>query len=99
MNHFQPTAPHQWSDTPTPSIYGQTVVSGVTFASFGSTQCPVGRNVAITSSSRIAEEADAWRPLILRNIELLGVEAESKVFFAKTDPVWINQGKMCKEDS
>ncbi len=89
---LQPTYPHYWSDTPTPSIYGQTVISGVTFASFGSTLCPVGRNVAITSSGRNAEDADAWHPVILRNIELIAVETDSKLFFVKTDPRWINQG-------
>jgi hypothetical protein len=52
----------------------------------------VGRNVAITSSARNAEEADAWHPVILHNIELVDVETDSKVFFAKTEPKWINQG-------
>jgi hypothetical protein len=89
---FQPTYPHTWIDTPTPSIYGQTVISGVAFAAFGSTSCQVGRNVAITSTGRLGKNADAWHPVILRNIELIDVETDSKVFFSKTDSKWINQG-------
>ncbi len=57
----------------------------------------MGRNVAITSSGRNAQESDAWHPVILRNIELIGVETDSKVFFARTDPSWINQGTSAEE--
>ncbi len=84
---------HPWSDSTVPSIYGQTIISGVTFGSYGSTECaPAERNVAITGIGRNGLHSDAWHPAILRNIELAGVEEDSKVHFAPTDPSWINQG-------
>ena len=58
----------------------------------------MGRNVAITSSGQIAQDSDSWHPVILRNIELISVENDSKVFFSKTDPKWINQGTMAYVD-
>ena len=48
--------------------------------------------MAITSSGHKAKHADVWHPVILRNIELIGVETDSKVFFSSSNPAWINQG-------
>jgi hypothetical protein len=88
---LQPKKP--WSYSAVPSIYGQTIISGVTFGSFGSTTCaPAERNVAISGIGRNGLHSDVWHPVILRNIELAGVEEDSKVHFVPTDPDWINQG-------
>jgi hypothetical protein len=84
---------HPWGDMTTPSIYGQTVISGITFGSFGSTNClPADRNVAITGTGRKGENSDAWHPVILNNIELVDVEEDSKIYLVPTNPDWINQG-------
>jgi hypothetical protein len=84
---------HPWGDTTVPSIYGQTVISGVTFGSYGYTGCvPADRNVAITGTGRNGENSDAWHPAVLSNIELVDVEEDSKVYIVPTDPEWINQG-------
>ncbi len=76
-----------------PSIYGQTVISSVTFGSYGSTKClPADRNVAITGTGRNGENSDAWHPAVLSNIELVDVDEDSKVYMVPTNPDWINQG-------
>jgi hypothetical protein len=84
---------HAWDDMPMPSIYGLTVISGVTFGAYGSTNCfPADRNVAITGTGRSGMNSDAWHPASLSNIELVDVEEDSKVFIVPTSPDWINQG-------
>ena len=84
---------HPWDDMSMPSIYGLTIISGVTFGSYGSTNCvPANRNVAITGTGRSGMNSDAWHPASLSNIELVDVEEDSKVYIVPTSPDWINQG-------
>ncbi len=76
-------------------MYGRTEVTSVTFAKFGKRRCPTAkRDFAVAGHDPGAGAADAWHPVSLRQIEIVDVEVESKIYFQLPNPGWLS-GQDC----